>query len=121
MTKLNQFLFQIGSCALLISGASGAASAEGITVTGTMPSAAVSIADLNLSSHAGVVKLTTRIEQTAAKMCLTSAVEPLGTRVARSNCYRTAVSSGLQQVDRIIAAGNGNPMTAAATLTISAQ
>lgn len=85
--------------------ASTPATAESVTVTGNPErSATVSIADFNLDSPAGIARLKSRIEAVAADLCLTNAVEPVGMRMARVKCYRTAVSSGHRQINRMLAA-----------------
>jgi UrcA family protein len=85
-----------------------------IVTTNPAPRATVSITDFNLSSADGVARLKNRIKAAAADLCLTSAVEPVGMRVARAKCYRSAVSSGYRQVDHMVAApGRGPTLTAA--------
>ncbi|HKC04067.1 MAG TPA: UrcA family protein [Sphingomicrobium sp.] len=97
------------------------AAAESIIVSDNPePHAAVSVADLNLDSPDGVARLERRIEGAASDLCLTHDVEPVGTRLARAKCYRTAVSSGRRQIDRLTADhGAVTAATAAAALTIT--
>lgn len=97
------------------------AAAESIIVSDNPePHATVSVADLNLESPDGVARLERRIEGAASELCLTRDVEPLGTQLARAKCYRTAVSSGQRQIDRLMAGqGTTAAATAAAALTIT--
>ena len=96
------------------------AAAETIIVTeNAEPRAAVSVADLNLNSTTGVASLQRRIEGAAAELCLTTAVEPIDTRLARAKCYRAAVSSGQRQIERMMAAQPTNS-TASAALILTA-
>jgi len=91
------------------------AAAEAIIVTeNSEPRAAVSVADLNLGSPEGIARLNGRIETAAAELCLTTAVEPIAMRLARTKCYRTAISSGQQQIERMLAAPGAQSATAAA-------
>lgn len=99
------------------------ATAETIIVTeNAEPRATVLVADLNLDAPAGVATLQRRIKAAAADLCLTSAVEPIDMRMARGKCYRTAVSSGQRQIDRIMAAQPGNSTaTAPGVLTTTGR
>ena len=99
------------------------AAAEAIIVTeNPEPRAAVSVADLNLNSPAGVAKLQRRIEGAAAELCQTTAVEPIDMRLARAKCYRTAVSSGQRQIEHMMAAQLTNSTaTAAGVLTTTGR
>ena len=95
------------------------ARAESIVVTeNAEPRAAVSVADLNLDSPSGIATLQRRIEGAAAELCLTTAVEPIDTRMARGKCYRTAIASGQRQIDRIVAQSTA---AAAAGISISGR
>lgn len=93
------------------------AAAESVIVTGSaQPTATVSTIDFNLGSSAGVSKLKARVKSVAAALCLTNAVEPVDIRIARTKCYRTAVSSGHRQIDRMVAAQSANSMRTAAAI-----
>jgi UrcA family protein len=102
---------------------SAPAAAEAIIVTeGPEPHAAVSVADLDLNSPAGIATLQRRIEGAAADLCQTTAVEPIDVRLARAKCYRTAVSSGQRQIDRTMAARRAqSTMAAAAIVSVSGR
>jgi UrcA family protein len=67
------------------------------------PTANVAVADLDLASPQGSKALQQRIEGAAAGMCLTTGVEPLDVRIARSRCYRAAVADGKRKADGLIA------------------
>ncbi|MDQ4088006.1 MAG: UrcA family protein [Pseudomonadota bacterium] len=98
------------------------AQAQGIEVTAKpVPTAAVSFADLDLGSPAGVARLKNRIETAASGLCRTNAVEPVDMKVARRSCYRHALGSGFRQMDQILASRSDGPAStaAAASLTIS--
>jgi len=58
------------------------------------PSASVGIADIDLASPAGRKLLNSRVRMAAARMCLSTNVEPVKVRVARVKCYRAAISKG---------------------------
>jgi UrcA family protein len=97
-----------GAMALSVSLSTTASAADNaITMSSTAaPRTTISVVDLNLDSPSGVARLKDRISGVAAAMCLTNAVEPVRMRIARANCYRAALSSGQQQVDRLTIAQN---------------
>jgi UrcA family protein len=99
------------------------AAAETIIVTEhPEPHATVTVADLNLGSPEGVARLNGRIKAAAADLCLTNTVEPIDMRMARAKCYRTALSSGQRQIDRIVAVeGAPSAMPAAAIVSVSGR
>lgn len=68
------------------------------------PSAKVGIADIDLASAAGRKLLNSRVRMTAAKICLTTNVEPVNVRTARMKCHRSAIADGVR------ASGNGVAM-----------
>lgn len=93
------------------------AAAESVIVTGNPgPSLTVSTADLNLRSPTGLARLQSRIEAAAADLCLTNAVEPIDTRLARAKCYRTAVSRGNREIDRLVAVQGASSTSATAAI-----
>jgi UrcA family protein len=93
-----------------------AAAENFIATSDPEPSATVSAADLDLASAAGVARLDQRIRGTAAKLCLTSDVEPIETRLARAKCFRTAVSSGERRAEQMGASQAASTRTATAMI-----
>ena len=67
------------------------------------PSAKVGIADIDLASPAGRKLLNSRVRLAAARICLTTNVEPVKVRTARMKCYRSAISDGVRATDRVVA------------------
>ena len=67
------------------------------------PSAKVGIADIDLASPAGRKLLNSRVRMAAARICLTTNVEPVKVRAARANCYRSAIANGARATDRAVA------------------
>ena len=67
------------------------------------PSAKVGIADIDLASPAGRKLLNSRVRMAAARICLTTNVEPVRVRAARANCYRSAIANGARATDRAVA------------------
>ena len=61
------------------------------------------------------------IRAAAKDLCLENNKTELEFEVARRNCYRTAVSDGLSQMNRAVAAYQSGTSLAAATLTIRGQ
>ena len=99
--------------------ATAPAEAEGVIVTGTTaPSVTVSTTDFDLGSPASVNRLKDRVKSAAAELCLTNAVEPVDVRMARVKCFRTAVSSGHRQVDRMVATNAAQPMRTATAVRL---
>ena len=67
------------------------------------PSAKVGIADIDLASPAGRKLLNSRVRMSAAKICLTTNVEPVKVRTARRKCYRSAIADVARVTDRVVA------------------
>lgn len=106
--------------AALFSGASVAR--PPVVVTGEpAPSAVVSYGDLNIASKAGQDRLVHRIRAAASDLCFENNREEVEFAAARRGCYRTAVSSGLDQMKQAIAARESGASLAVATLTIRGQ
>ena len=82
------------------------------------PTATVSTADVSLGSPTGVEKLRDRISAAAADLCLTTAVEPLDVRLARTKCYRTAIANGDRQLSRMETAQAARLRKSAATTRV---
>ena len=72
-------------------------------ITPPSPSAKVGIADIDLASPAGRKLLNSRVRMAAARICLTTNVEPVKVRAARANCYRSAIANGARATDRAVA------------------
>jgi UrcA family protein len=105
---------QLIAPALALSAVSVTAAAAEIVITGApAPSATVSMAGLNLDSATGIAAGKSRVQSAAADLCLTNAVEPVDMRLARTKCYRAAVSDGYRQLHRMTAANSAAPMAAA--------
>ena len=102
-----------------VSSIASPAMAEPVIVTGEpAPSASVSIGDLNVYSASGHARAVARVRSTASNLCLASAIEPLEMRLARTKCFRSAFSSGKQQLDALVAQSAGSA-TLATALTIT--
>lgn len=67
------------------------------------PSAAVGIADIDLASVAGRKLLNNRVRMAASKICLSTNVEPVKVRVARTKCYRAAIADGARATAHVVA------------------
>jgi UrcA family protein len=108
----------LAAAAIGLGMASTAAAAEEIIMSMSVgPSVTVSTGDLNLDSTAGVAGLKNRVRTAAAELCQTNAVEPVDVRMARIKCYRTAISTGNRQIDRIVAEqGLGSAKTSSSVL-----
>ena len=74
-----------------------------LAATSPAPSATVGIADIDLASPAGRKLLNSRVRMTAARICLSTNVEPVKVRVARANCYRTALAGGTRAARHTVA------------------
>jgi UrcA family protein len=83
--------------------AASAASANPIVVSAASPPTAhVAYSDLDLASSAGQARLEGRIRAAAESLCVTRGEEALEDLLADRSCYRAAVASGLQQMDRLV-------------------
>lgn len=60
------------------------------------PSARVGIADIDLAKPAGRKLLNSRVRMAAARICLSTNVEPVKVRMARVKCYRSAIADGVR-------------------------
>ena len=87
-----------------------------LAATGPAPSATVGIADIELASAAGRKLLNSRVRMTAARICLSTNVEPAKVRAARAKCYRAAIANGSRALDHIVAmrGDRSNPVAAGA-------
>ena len=116
MTKAITFI-----SAMLV-GATGAAAQPPLVVTGEpLPFRVVSYADLNLGSQAGQERLVHRIRAAASDLCIENSREEIKFSTARRACYRTALNSGIRQMNSAVAASESGTTLAAATLTISGK
>lgn len=85
------------------------------------PTARVSFADLNLDSAAGQERLVRRIHSAASSMCIEAGKQPLETITAQRSCFKTAVSDGIDQMQRVLAARKSGASLASTALTISGR
>jgi UrcA family protein len=85
---------------------------------GSLPSRTVSYSDLDLGSSAGQSALQQRIRAAAAHVCTyESGTQNLQQSLASRVCYKTSLSDGLHQMNRLIAARQtGAAMAAAVTI-----
>lgn len=96
----------IAAAAVLVSTAASATSA--ITFSNDGLSASIYYRDLDLSSRAGRAELTGRIRRAADALCLEDYnVVPLGSDPSREECFRSAVASGLGQMEEVAARQGG--------------
>jgi UrcA family protein len=90
-----------GAAALLPTGASATSS---IAISDDGHEARISYGDLNLGSPAGRSTLTGRIQRAAGLLCLDAySTDPLEVSPTRAECYRIAVTSGVDQMNAIAA------------------
>lgn len=112
----------IGLTAAMLLGATGALAQPSVVVTGEpAPFRIVSYADLNLASKPGQDRLVHRIRAAASDLCYEGNKEEVKFAAARRHCFDTALSGGLQQMDKAIAARTSGPAFAAATLTVTGR
>jgi UrcA family protein len=71
--------------------------------SGQVPSTNVGIADIDLASAAGRKLLNSRVRMAAARICLTTNVEPVPVRTARAKCFRSAIADGARATQRVVA------------------
>lgn len=74
-----------------------------LAATSSAPSATVGIADIDLASPAGRKLMRNRVRMTAARICLSTNVEPAKVRIARANCQRIAIADGARAARHAIA------------------
>jgi UrcA family protein len=97
-------------------GARPAAAENYAATSASDPRATISAADLDLASPAGLARLNDRIRGAAAKLCLTNDVEPVETRLARAQCFRSAMSSGERQLQQMNASRSASTKVATSGL-----
>jgi UrcA family protein len=87
-----------------------------VAATTPAPSATVGIADIDLASAAGRKLLNSRVRMAAARICLSTNVEPTKVRVARAKCFRAARSDGSRATGHVVAmrGDRSNPVAAGA-------
>jgi UrcA family protein len=83
--------------------AASAAHANPIVVSAASPPTAhIAYSDLDLASSAGQARLKGRIRAAAESLCVTRGEGALEDLLANRSCYRAAVASGLQQMNRVV-------------------
>lgn len=96
----------IAAAAVLVPTAASANSTIRLSDDGL--SASIYYRDLDLSSRAGRTELTGRIRRAADAICLEGFnVAPLGSAPSREQCFRSAVASGVGQMEAIAARQGG--------------
>jgi UrcA family protein len=78
-----------------------------IVVQGEPVARVVNFSDLDIGSAAGRTKLSGRIRSAAEFVCEDANIDPLDVRLARKQCYRTAVSNGEARADAIAGRAGG--------------
>ena len=101
---------------MLLAASAPAAAEETIVTANPAPSAIVATGDYNLTSAEGLAAMKHRIRSVAAELCLTNAVEPVDIQMARTKCFRAAVSDGNRQIERMMAARHDAPRDAMAAI-----
>ena len=81
--------------------ASAASANRSIMIVDANPTARVGYSDLDLHSVAGRTRLAGRIQSAANDLCVENNVQPLDVKLQQIDCYRTAVASGIGQMDAI--------------------
>lgn len=99
-------------------GSASAAQPPVVVEGSSAPVRFVSYGDLNLMTEGGRDWLKRRIRAAAHDICFENNVEPLEIAMARRQCYKTAISSGFQQMNAAIAANDGGTTLAIATLIV---
>ena len=79
-----------------------------IVIRGEPVARVVNFADLNVGSAAGREALSGRIRSAAQFVCNETNVDPLDVRIARLECYRTAVTNGEARADAMIVSAGGH-------------
>jgi UrcA family protein len=83
--------------------AASAANAGPIVVSAASPPTAhVAYSDLDLASSAGKARLEGRIRAAAESLCVTRGDGSLEALLGGRSCYRSAVASGLQQMNKLV-------------------
>ena len=107
--------------ALLLTVSASAFAQPPITITGNVPKASVSVADLNLHSASGQARQQSRINRAAETLCMDRAVRDIGRTASGLTCRDRAIASAEPQVFQLVQ-GNASPANlAAATITITVQ
>jgi UrcA family protein len=81
-----------------------------------LPTAIVSLADLNLDSNAGRKARDERIQQAAELLCIEPGKTDLGRVAVQRDCYRTAMASARLQVRTFDRAANATAAVATVSL-----
>ena len=67
------------------------------------PAHAATTPSPSAKSPAGRKLLKSRVRMAAARVCLTTNVEPVKVRTARMKCYRSAIADAARVTDRVVA------------------
>lgn len=90
-----------------------------IVVTGDVPTALVSYADIDLRSPQGVAALQERVRRAARMLCRRGGVASLDIYMARTACRKDAIASAADQI-AVAARGSGDRLASARTITVAA-
>ncbi len=102
-------------------GAASAAAAQEIDVVGSVPSIAVSFADLNIGSAAGRDVLDARLRGAARRLCHTSSAVPVEEHMERRSCYADALGNARRQAALAAAEHGRTRLAGKITVTVAAR
>ncbi|HEX4737635.1 MAG TPA: UrcA family protein [Allosphingosinicella sp.] len=109
--------------ALAVTGATFAAatpaSGAELVVNGTVPTARVHYADLDLRSQAGVARLEHRVAAAADRLCIGDGVESLADRLTGMQCRDAAIATAVPQVRSAIERASTAQASASRAITLT--
>ena len=97
------------------------AAAQDLEVTSPLPSVEVSFGDLNIGSDQGRLLLDARLRGAARQLCQPKTMGPLGERMERRACYRTALDGARTKVRQALFEYARTRMAGPATITVAAR
>jgi UrcA family protein len=109
--------------ALAVTGATFAAATPAfgadLVVNGTIPTARVHYADLDLRSPAGVAKFEQRVAAAADRLCIGTGVETLAARLDGMQCRDATIAAAIPQVRGAIERASTAQASASRAITLT--
>src|SRR3954463_12949834 len=110
----------IAAAGIFLAAAEGRAQIGPVVIEGSLPTARVSYADLDLTSPAGRLTLDRRVSRAASVLCIDNQRAPLDEFMAQRHCYSTAMSAARVDIRQAVARA-GTSFASQATILVAAK
>jgi|tagenome__1003787_1003787.scaffolds.fasta_scaffold19637005_1 UrcA family protein len=110
----------VAAAGIFLAAAEGRAQVAPVVIEGSLPTARVSYADLDLTSPAGRLTLDRRVSRAASVLCLDNQRAPLDEFMAQRHCYSTAMSKARIDIEQAVNRA-GTRFASQATILVAAK